>query len=151
MKPQYVVSDAGQARYMPGETNDCTVKALVHATGIPYSEAHSVMAAVGRPYRRGGPIVKGMRRLMATNPQWLFERDEETVARWPKPTLAQWLRTHRTGVFIVITRDHAFTVRDGIVYDNFRTGMRRRIWTAYRVSERTGWLARQEYPPTKEA
>lgn len=35
------------------EKNDCTVRALANATGMPYAEAHALLSKHGRRFRRG--------------------------------------------------------------------------------------------------
>ena len=52
-----------------------------------------------------------------------------------RPTLAEFRRLFRRGVFIVGVHRHVLVVRDGVVIDpNWRSlGSRRRVWTAYEV------------------
>lgn len=52
-----------------GETNDCTVKAVALALGIPYRVAHARMAVAGRRRRRGCNFEQLTRSVLCGDPQ----------------------------------------------------------------------------------
>lgn len=95
------------------ETNDCSVKALVWALGLPYAEAHGRLRAAGRVNRLG--CTSKVMEAALGGPKWV-----SAGPWWQKdrlPTMAQWMATHRTGTHIVFYTGHFTVVRDGVQLD----------------------------------
>jgi hypothetical protein len=110
-----------------GERADCSVRALSVAARISYSDAHARFAAAGRkngcrtPWKAIDTVhgAMGLRDIFA----------------WKSPTLAQFLKVHPRGRFVLIRRGHSFALVDGIVHDWARgTGARSRIIRAWEVT-----------------
>lgn len=132
------------------ESNDCFVKALQAVTGVPYRDAHEFCRTqMGRKDRKGTSCMA---------PMMQIERERETVygfrvfrhatgvehpARysWMRQTairydtLTQFVRTHKTGKFLVWSNRHAWAVIDGVVYDNGAAGARTQVTTVYEFIE----------------
>ena len=132
------------------EDRDCGVVAISIAYRIPYDVAHRICAESGRRPRRGTHIGKvilhyellRIASALMSPTQAITRRVTHTDWRGNKyswnralsPTLAQWLKSpdHRTGTYILTTFDHAFTVRDGKVFD-FDLRKRCRIMWEYKL------------------
>ena len=92
------------------DKQDCSVRALAVATGVPYAVASAVFSAQGRKLKAGTPVtlsdnlfvnILGMRRVeMAEGLR-----------------LEAFLEVARTGRFTVHKVGHAFAVVDGVVHD----------------------------------
>jgi hypothetical protein len=119
----------------PDESNDCSVRALVSATGLPYSTAHDIMTASGRPPRKGWHTDKGLKVLAELGAIKFSEID--LVNHWPlKPiTLSTLLRRLPVGRYVCHTCGHAFALIDGVVHDNRAPGLNTRIEQCWRIEE----------------
>jgi hypothetical protein len=99
------------------ETNDCVVRALSLAFNWPYSDVHTICAAVGRKPRRGmyrhqtdAAIAK-----ITGNPDAKGVYVRRSIG--PYPTFAQFARENPKGRFFVIKRGHAVALIDGVYHD----------------------------------
>lgn len=126
---EYIKSfDDGVKRY-DDEANDCTVRALANAYGMPYKLAHKIMAKAGRVKGKGPKLEK----MHAAYTRMGFEVDTihgKTVAadylqryiavgktKHKGATLKTVLPRLSVGRFIVLIRGHVFGVVDGKVLD----------------------------------
>ncbi len=92
------------------ESRDCTVRALMYATDIPYWEAHRFFAKEGRQMRAGIPVAQ----VLGRKPRVLFgHRFGKKIT--PKKTVGKFLKEHPEGTFYVTVVHHAFCVKDGKV------------------------------------
>ena len=124
------------------ETNDCTVKALMVAAGVPYRDAHTFMAAQGRQARKGTymsvqlltwarekKVIFGYRVTQVD----AYRRADYRTGGWIKPTLAATMSKLNSGRFIVIKSRHAIGVVDGVIHDHPSiAGTRARVIAAYK-------------------
>jgi len=108
MIPSFHCSDAGRSIYAPAEKNDCTVRAVAAAFGVPYPEAHNRLALLGRQPRQGMHFGVYAERL------GLLAREE-----------LSWIRLHEVmpkldpaKCFIITTATHAFAVVRGTIWDS---------------------------------
>ena len=92
------------------DKQDCSVRALAVATGVPYAVASAVFSARGRKLKAGTPVtlsddlfvnILGMRRV--------------ELAEGLR--LEAFLEVAKTGRFTVHKKGHAFAVVDGVVHD----------------------------------
>jgi hypothetical protein len=115
----FVQSDAGRSlSKRPKQKNDCTVRAVVEATGIAYDAAYDILKEAGRKCSTGFHF----KDWAATNPL------EGFVFKW-KPFQAvkgerrmnpvKFCETHPTGTYILKTAKHVFAVKNGKIYDTF--------------------------------
>jgi hypothetical protein len=133
------------------ETNDCFVKALAAVTGVPYRDAHAFCAKrMHRKDRRGTNCCATMMAIEnAKQTIYGFRVFHQQAAigervtryswnRGTQPryaTLARFVRTHRTGKWLVWSNHHACAVIDGVVYDNGAAGVRQQIRGVYEFIE----------------
>jgi hypothetical protein len=132
------------------ETNDCMVTAIQAVTGVPYRDAHEfVRVRFHRQDRKGTmATATGMMNISVTKAivfgYRVFTKDVLPVGqqsrvstdsyghrtRYTRPryeTLAQFVKSHRTGRLLVWSNNHAFAIIDGTVYDNGAAGARIQI------------------------
>lgn len=94
-----------------GEWNDCAVKAVAVAAGVPYAEAHALLKAAGRRDRRGmkNTLYKDVLRALG------LALEPVKVPPCTRRTLVDRLRP--TGTYLVRVRGHVFCVKDGVQVD----------------------------------
>ena len=113
------------------ETNDCFVHAIKHVAGVPYRDAHAyVTKRYGRKPRKATYNVVNITAEIATRmelvygyrviPQILPTKYvmRRGYQRRQMPTMAGTIDRMRKGRYIVWSRNHAWAVIDGVVYDN---------------------------------
>lgn len=146
-------SNAGRETTHPNETNDCTVVALAHVLGVPYAEAHKIMADAGRRFRRGmknyeiKDVLIGLKQtgrihdfIEKNFPKGMPELTGQLLqtyrfyGRYPQgtrrtgTTVAQALRgLPKTGRFYLTCSHHAFAVVDGKLLDNLQKSKMRAL------------------------
>lgn len=144
-----------------GESNDCTVKALAIATGIPYEQAHGLLALRGRSYRKGtsmSNVWSAMRELGWTATTIVDRPMVERHERWSQmghkmtttdevkkmrkhklfnaktiKTLSDYLPSR--GIFLIETSSHVLCVRAGQIHD-WTKNRRHRITQIHRISRK---------------
>lgn len=133
-----VRSYAGAAHHPVGATdwNNCTVIALSHAAGVPYSIAHEVAESAGRKYGKGMSVPRLMD---AATKRGIYHGGmvlgRSITENREQPTVAQFCQLMPEGRFIIITRYHALAVCDGIIYDNLRTlSKKKRVVAFWRIT-----------------
>lgn len=94
---------------------DCTVTALAAATGRPTECAYRALREAGREDNRGAT-----RSVILKAAKILEDRED---LKWDYlystlPTVARWVKQNPTGRHLVITRNHAVAVVDGVLIDN---------------------------------
>lgn len=133
------------------ETNDCFVKALAAVTGVPYRDAHAFCATrmrrkAGRGTDCGAPMMAIENAKQTIYGFRVFRQQAaigERVTRFSwnrctKPryaTLTSFVRTHRTGKWLVWSNYHACAIIDGVVFDNGAAGARQQITGIYEFVE----------------
>lgn len=109
------------------ENNDCMVQALANALDKPYFEVHSQLKRMGRRNRCGTPwpiCVKAMLMYNISMASPLHRR----------VTHAQFVAQNPKGRFVLMSRSHAWAVKDGVAYGGWRVGPRKQIRCIGRVS-----------------
>lgn len=92
------------------DRQDCSVRALAVATGVPYAVASVTFSALGRKLRQGTEVV-------------LSDRLYGEILGMRKIEMAEGLRLEAflqvatTGRYVVHKKGHAFPVVDGVVHD----------------------------------
>ena len=122
--------------------NDCTVRAVCNAIGLPYVEAHEVLKRFGRPSARGAvfhTLVKAYTSLgfelvgsFGTSQSSQFDHytAERVLGRDVKQyrgiTVKSFIESTPAGTFICTSNNHAFAVVDGKLIDSvgLRGGIR---------------------------
>ena len=144
-----------------GESNDCTVKALAIATGIPYEQAHGLLALRGRSYRKGtsmSSVFSAMKELGWTATTVVDRKKIEFHDRWiglghktNTDDKVKKMKKHRLypaktiktlpdyipsrGIFLVETASHVLCVRAGQIHD-WTKNRRHRITQIHRISRK---------------
>lgn len=119
------------------ETDDCAVRALMVAAGLPYANAHAILKAAGRQDRKdtyARTMDKAVRALDGISVPIRVRRNRNGYLLYP--TLTQWLRVevNRLGRWVILRDGHFFGVVDGVVLDWARgTGPRTRVRLAWRL------------------
>jgi hypothetical protein len=121
-------TDGGRSEAGFAESSDCAVRAYACAKGIAYAEAHAAFKAAGRRDRCGTSITQA--RAVMGDP----ESSCIATRRLQRPTFAQWLRMHRSGVWVVFVTGHAFAVRQGVAMDTAAPKARARMTAAWRIA-----------------
>jgi hypothetical protein len=111
------------------EKRDCSVRALRIAIGRSYEEAHRALEASGRLNKRGA---YNRTVHIAAQLFGLVPIDDAASGGPSTPTLAQFVRAHREGRYVIRINTHFLALVDGVVHDNFPlTGPRTRVTAAW--------------------
>lgn len=126
--------DSGRAASRrPKAGNDCTVRAVVLATGLPYDEVYDHLALEGRKSHRGmhgfrdfieGTRIGGKRFVYHAFP---------AVKGQMRMNPSRFGATHPEGVWIVKTAKHVNAVIDGVWFDTFPSDPFRCIYGAWKA------------------
>lgn len=120
------------------ENNDCTVATLASSFDISYDEAHAIAADLfqRKPKKGvyGAVLHDAMVNLKAKKtkingkevakiyhtPTKDYKCNGRIVTR--KTRVKSFIKDHPEGTFFITGRNHAMTVKDGIMIDNYRKG-----------------------------
>jgi hypothetical protein len=138
-----------------GEKNDCSVRAIATAVGVTYDAAHRYMKdVIGRKDRKGakgmtdkleaftdhdnpiqtaGDINFKYKKIPTVSLCNEYKLRGEIVHR--KKTVKSFIDAFRKGTFLVFVSKHVFTVKDGVLIDNYGEEFRptRKVLNAFRV------------------
>jgi hypothetical protein len=107
------------------EHNDCTVRALKVAAGVPYADAHALAARLGRRNRHG---LKTSQLLAMTSMAHVYGYKVTSIGvPMFRGTLGAVMATLRTGRYMIIKTGHAIGCIDGVLYDTGTSGPSSRI------------------------
>lgn len=121
-------TDAGRASAANGEKNDCTVRALVSASGATYAKCHRALEKAGRQRRKGAPLALLIEEFKIDG--FFFE---EVVSE--PITIRKFLNAFPDGRYLCRIAKHAFAVVEGVVWDTARLRAGARITRAWQVTE----------------
>jgi len=110
---QVIYTDGGRANteYHCREIYDCTVVALANAASLPYKQAHDILQKSGREDGNTHWMEQGLA-------VYESEKFGDVISFKIDARLADFLREHPEGRFIVRKRGHVFAVVDGIVHED---------------------------------
>jgi len=120
------------------EAKDCTVRSLAIAFNLPYLRAHSILALAGRKHRQGFPFCAylcGRRILLEHTVSHIRFGYPEYGFGKPKMTLRRFVSSYSSGTWIVLLRDHATVVKDGVLYDCYREKPNRWVRNAFKIDK----------------
>lgn len=133
--PNVRISDGGQKEAGIRDTNDCTVRAIAHATGKPYAEAHSFMARNGRKTGRGaffhGIVYKNRDDILG----FRFVPVHTNRSRGLKTFLLRNPQC-RKGTWVVQMHHHVAALKDGVLMDSFDSSRKEFLYEAWQVVRR---------------
>lgn len=121
-----------------GEHNDCTVKALTAATGLPYDQCHAALAKQGRKPRKGCHF-SSMGKRAAAELGWLMETVDPYDYRAKTMITAERDRAFRSGRYVCQVRRHVAALVDGKVID-WSQGRRHRLQAVYAFTPIPGFV-----------
>lgn len=120
----------GESLIASGEKNDCTVYAVATAFDLDYDAAHKEVA--DRMNREGGQGVKRSSVLNALaegttingktvtrvikSPTKTYKVYGNTIPRQLR--LSSFAKENQDGTYVILTRGHALTLKDGVFMDN---------------------------------
>lgn len=129
-----------------GETNDCVVRAFASAFEVSYDYAHKYVAnEFGRQSRKGTygtatKLVKMADELFKVNGKKVhpvghrysstmfgslaYDVKVKGVTKRRNMTVGTFVKRNPKGTFIVLVRQHAFTIKDGVVMGNFEDSIK---------------------------
>jgi hypothetical protein len=142
-----------------GESNDCFVRTVAAAAEVDYDTAHAYVAEkYGRKNRQGTyGVASGLRKRKELLGKTVEELGED-ITPWPgrstcgkrlvmrykcygkiverEMTFKSFLKKHPEGTYIMLVKDHAFCLKDGVVVGgNIQDtqALRKRIHSAFRI------------------
>ena len=129
-----------------GETNDCVVRAFASAFEITYDKAHKyVKEKFGRKDRQGtygtvGTLVKmaddrttvnykkvlpvGVRKSSTMVNSLSYNVTIKGEKKVRQMTVGTFIKQNPKGTFFVLVRQHAFTIKDGVVIGNYEDAVK---------------------------
>jgi hypothetical protein len=133
----------------PGEKSDCTVRAAVNATGLPYQKVHDVLKFYGRQdgqgaeqrtwaraYRSLGLKLIGIfGKSKTAMSEWnMLEREyAHPVENYAGTSIKNFVKSHPRGTYVCLTHNHAFAIVRGELVDSTPLLLNTRITVAYEV------------------
>ncbi len=120
------------------ETKDCVVYATASAFDISYDEAHKIADRVfDREDKKGVPtlaIMQGVNQLaergesingktireFLSNPRKVYHLHGKDIQR--RNRVNTFIKEHTQGTYLILTGNHALTVKDGEMIDNIPNG-----------------------------
>lgn len=129
----FQVSDAGRAQSRrPRQANDCTVRALALACGMPYDEAYAILAAAGRS--SGGRFQFSRWLKSAGCPGFSFAWQGFPAVRGQRRMNPYaFAGSHPEGRFILKTAHHVLPCIRGVLMDTHAPASGRCVYGAWRV------------------
>jgi len=110
------------------EHNDCTVRALVISTGMPYHDCYMYLANFGRKPNRGTNIRKFFK-----NNRTVFNSSFTKLKFRKAITLNKFVKLYPSGTYYVRKSRHVFVVKDGVAIDMSKPKTFCRITDAWEV------------------
>ena len=112
------------------ERNDCTVRATTLALDKDYIEVHKAYSEHGRKNKKGVVIatVEAVCSKLAEDFGILDFSNQDK-------TLKQFILENPKGHYVMIKRKHAFAVKNGVVYDDYKLGGNTIIRQAIKVKD----------------
>lgn len=127
----WLAVDAGRSTSKRAkQKNDCTVRALATARGLPYDDAYDLLAAAGRKCGRGFAFSKWI-----NEQPWAKKISFPAVKGKRRMNPATFSQQFPHGRFVCQVAKHVFAVIDGVVHDTHASRPDRCIYTAWAISE----------------
>ena len=135
-----------ESKTAKGETNDCVVRAFASAFEVSYDYAHKYVAdKFGRKPRKGtygtvSTLVKmaddrttvnykkvrpvGVRKSPTLINSLSYNVTIKGEKKLRQMTVGTFIKQNPKGTFFVLVRQHAFTIKDGVVIGNFEDSIK---------------------------
>jgi hypothetical protein len=124
---KYIEENAGSPS---NEKNDCTVRALAIATGVPYIKAYMLLSSAGRKHNRGFVIEKFLKKHCS----YLGHCFHKLPFRKPI-TIQKFIQKYPKGIFYIKIRGHVFVIKDSTIYDMIEPRPMQRVTAAWEVTD----------------
>jgi len=128
IKAKTIITDGGASKDRIIDTNNCTVMAIAVALRLPYKKAHDYARQAGRKDNEGFWTHKIVETLIKTEGYQI-----QYILPKKGLTIRAMLMDYYRGRYIAVTRDHAFAVVNGTIYDMGFNKPLKRIKYIYRV------------------
>lgn len=142
-----IKSDSRGVERFDDEANDCTVRALANAAGMPYSIANRILSKAGRPKGKRCDLLSmhSAYKRMGLSLESLHgsDRTAKFMKRTIAPdasvkqgiTLGKKLSELKQGRFVVMVLGHVFAVVDGKVLDYGNNKAGSRVQAVYKLEQ----------------
>ena len=128
IKAKTIITDGGASKDRIIDTNNCTVMAIAVALRLPYKKAHDYARQAGRKDNEGFFTSRIVETLKTEGYQI------QQIPTKKGLTIRAMLIDYYSGRYIAVTRDHAFAVVNGTIYDMGFNKPLKRIKYIYRVA-----------------
>jgi hypothetical protein len=156
LKAKTFVQPIARGAWNPLDTNNCTVRALANATGMPMKDAEDLLAKYGRERNKGtwgfhsAYLEAGLSLIgvygttkQARNVYHYAVFGEKAPLRDSYAsylelnkkgcTLGRFIQENQEGSYIVLVKGHALALVDGEVIDSHPTSAAKSVTMAYKV------------------
>ena len=132
-----------------GEAKDCTVRAVVNATGLDYQKVHDVLKFYGREDRQGAVERTWARayRALGLKLVGIFGKSKTAMSEWNMlereyahpvenyagTSIKNFVKSHPNGTYVCLSHNHAFAIVKGQLIDATALLLNTRITVAYEV------------------
>lgn len=127
------------------DKNDCAVRAIANVSPIPYPELRQRMLELGRSVNRGTPwsALNKMYKEQGAKDITLWGKDGNKLEFWTDYdrkvktgiTVANFIKAHQKGRYIVVIRKHAFALVNGQIIDCVKNKAGSRVMASYYFGE----------------
>ena len=126
---EYEYHDGGRRfSRRPKQKEDCTVRALVIATGADYDHAYDELKSRGRDSHRRFPFSIITKEVVFGH-VFVWQAFEDGYLL----TAAEFCERYSAGTFILQMKGHVMCVKDGVAYDTYKVEDDRLIKGAWRI------------------
>lgn len=129
-------------RISKGEQNDCFILALSAAADIKYIEAHKITTNILNRRERGGTSINENSFNSNDARNYLIKMGIDikgvNLQNLKTKTINSFIRSYNIGNYILITRNHALSVKNGEVVDfeKFKSMNKRKVIFALKVENK---------------
>jgi hypothetical protein len=120
------------------ENNDCTVRAIKHLTGVPYSDSHALCKRLGRRDKRGLNTVQ-LQGLTALPHAYGYKVTRVILPAMLESTLGRAMLSLHKGRYLIIKTGHAIACIDGVLYDSGASGPGSRVLMVFKFTPSSQW------------
>lgn len=125
----WILNDGGRSQSKrPRQKNDCTVRALAIARGLPYDMAYDLIKDAGRTCSRGFHFPKWM-----SSQPWGRKISFPAVKGQRRMNPSSFVVSFPKGRYICQVAKHVFSVVDGVVQDTFENAPDRCIYSCWEI------------------
>lgn len=135
--------DVGKSHRIKGQSGDCTVRALVTASGLRYEAAWQLLYEVQGRHKTTGFDLHLFLRLEPETFGMVRQLDFPAVRGVVRMTAPQFAALHPSGSYVLRLAGHASAMEDGVLYDSWDCSDRC-IYTAWEIDPAA--IAKREAP-----